>query len=429
MISMTPSSQPESDQSLRVAIVLAAIYPPPGIAAAKRIQAFAAGLRENGVDAIVVALAPKAQPVGTASRGVDNADVPYILATETRSPERSRIASFLRRPALLQRVLAAELEANPVDAVIVYGHWWFANRKVYQWCRAHNVPIVADCTEWWNAGWMNRYAYLDTLLFRKLLFSRSTGIIAISRIWEEFARRRGLPAIRIPSVLLPLPGKGDPSSGTPVKAAGPFVLTYIGVLHDRDLPFTMLAGVLEAVRRGVDVKLVIIGQRDVFRSSLECRTQVDATQELVDRVEFAGRVGEKELEHRLHESDAFVLLRNDDWESRACFPTRLPEFLLSKRPVITSAAGDVVLHLQHMRDAWLLPPGEDPGALAEAIHRLASDPALARRIGTAGNRLAREFFDATSHMRHLRRFLEQLVGMQVPVSSAPRSDASSQEIP
>jgi len=391
---------------MRVALVLAENYP-PGTAAARRVQAFAAGLQRGGTDVVVIGAPPKGVPAGQSRRGVDSVGVSYVLAGDVNFAHASHWKRFLRRPWVLQRVVADELEKAPVDLVLVYGHWWYLNQAVHRWCRRRGLPVVSDCTEWWRFSLETRYAYLDTLLFRRLLFPRVSGVVAISRVWEEHARRKAIPVVRVPAVLLP---GAEAEAPVPPLPPGPFVVTYVGVMYRRDLPLTLLAGLRAVVHRGVDVRLVVIGRTDLFSLAARCRALAMATPELAGRVEFTGRVSDEELKRRLAATHALVLMRADDWVSRACFPTRLPEFLLTGRPVITSAVGDVTLYLKQGHDAWLLAPGDQPDALADALATLANDPVLARKIGAAGRATALGAFTAESHMQRLQPFLQRLAG-------------------
>lgn len=67
-------------------------------------------------------------------------------------------------------------------------------------------------------------------------------------------------------------------------------------------------------------------------------------------------------------------------------PMKLYEYLACGRPVVATAAGQMAEVLTDGEDA-LLVPGRDPEALAEAVARLAMDPGLGRRIGSAGRAL------------------------------------------
>lgn len=73
------------------------------------------------------------------------------------------------------------------------------------------------------------------------------------------------------------------------------------------------------------------------------------------------------------------------------------------RPVVATRVGGIPEVVVDGETGLLVPP-EDPGALAAALRRLLADPALARRLGDAGRRRAREHFSA-------RRMAQQTAAM------------------
>lgn len=62
------------------------------------------------------------------------------------------------------------------------------------------------------------------------------------------------------------------------------------------------------------------------------------------------------------------------------------------RPVVASRVGGIPTFAVHGESALLVPPGDAP-ALADAVGRVLSDPALAGRLAAAGGRLVRERYD------------------------------------
>jgi glycosyltransferase involved in cell wall biosynthesis len=60
-------------------------------------------------------------------------------------------------------------------------------------------------------------------------------------------------------------------------------------------------------------------------------------------------------------------------------------------PVVASDIGGITDIVEHDTSGLLVPPG-DPAALAQALERLARDPALASRLGSAGEQRVRRAF-------------------------------------
>lgn len=105
----------------------------------------------------------------------------------------------------------------------------------------------------------------------------------------------------------------------------------------------------------------------------------------------------------------FIGVRNDIPQLLAasdilCFPSTVPHFA---RPVIEASAMGVAAIasdlggprelLRHGETGLLVPPSE-PAALADAIRRVISDPALRREMGRHGIAFARKLFDAEKNV-------------------------------
>lgn len=102
------------------------------------------------------------------------------------------------------------------------------------------------------------------------------------------------------------------------------------------------------------------------------------------RVRFVGRVDRADVPRLIAEHDLAV-----------CVPWYEPfgivpiEIMASGRPVVVSSVGGLVDSVVDGVTGLVVPP-RDPAALARAIARLAADPPLRRRLGTAGAARSRE---------------------------------------
>jgi glycosyltransferase involved in cell wall biosynthesis len=94
--------------------------------------------------------------------------------------------------------------------------------------------------------------------------------------------------------------------------------------------------------------------------------------------------------------DVFALMRRADAvvlpSRHEGHPLALLEALALGRPAIATAVGGVPEIIEDGRTGLLVPP-EDAGALASAIERLRSDPALRLRMGVAAAEVIRTHFD------------------------------------
>ncbi len=388
---------------MRVLYVMAGQY--GGASAGEnRVQKLSRGLGELGVEVRIVGLFGPARRAGEAGWMTDPVGIPYRLLFDPFHGTGEAWRTFFQARGRLRQAVAEELDCG-ADAAILYGNSWYIQGPIVPLCRERGRPCLIDLNEWYPLRVEWHPLYWDQQLLVRRIFPGVSGLVGITRLWEEHARRRGVPVVRIPPV-----GEAESPPPAPVgRGPGdPFTLTYVGPLAARDLPATLLEGVRRAAGAGAPIRLVVVGDVAGRPTGREARHRVAADPVLRDRVTFTGWVSDEQLRRRLAEADATVLLRDQNWETRACFPTRLPDYLLTGRPAILSEAGDVPLYFRHRRNAWLVPPGDRPGELAEAIGHLAAHPQEAADIGAAGRRTCLEEFSYRRHAKRLLEFIQAL---------------------
>lgn len=100
---------------------------------------------------------------------------------------------------------------------------------------------------------------------------------------------------------------------------------------------------------------------------------------------------------------------------REGFGLILIEAMACGRPVIAAALGGMAEVAFAGENGLLVPPG-DPEAIAAALARLLDDPALARRLGAAGQRIVRERFSVERQAAAVECLYDWLLGQKTPVS-------------
>jgi glycosyltransferase involved in cell wall biosynthesis len=320
-----------------------------------------------------------------------------VRSGSTRNPR--VLLDAMRLPGRLAHAATSACRDLGCDRAILYGHAWIGLHQVVAALSRAGIPMAADMNEWWLWDLKLATVVLDQAMFRRFCLPKIHAIVGISSFWEDYARRIGKQCILIPAMA------DDEFAELPPPSFHPFSLVYAGFLFRRDLPDTLLEGVKRAVARGSDVRLVTIGRMNLYAESRAAVRRIEADPALRARTRVTGWVERDEL-HRIYaQASAFVLLRNDDWEARVSFPTRVPEYLATGRPLITSRAGDIGRYLRDRCNACLLDPGDRPDQLADAIGRLSSDPASAQRLGASGQ-MAAAGFSYRLHGRRLREFMD-----------------------
>jgi glycosyltransferase involved in cell wall biosynthesis len=126
---------------------------------------------------------------------------------------------------------------------------------------------------------------------------------------------------------------------------------------------------------------------------------------LAGRVKMPGVTSLDNVWESYYQSDIFVLpcivAKNGD---RDGIPNVLVEALAAGCPVVTTTVSGIP-ELVRDNETGLAVPDKDPAALADAIRKLAADPALGRRLAEAGQKAVEKMFDLE---KNVRDFIEHM---------------------
>jgi glycosyltransferase involved in cell wall biosynthesis len=172
-------------------------------------------------------------------------------------------------------------------------------------------------------------------------------------------------------------------SGRDRSREGNFVFGFIGT-HKPAKGVSLLLEAFGRVRR--DVALRIWGHPDGANTAALRRQAAALPDEIGRRIEWMGGYRNAEiLRHVFNHVDALVV--PSTWLENS--PLVIHEAQQARVPVIASALGGMAEFVHDGVNGLLFPPG-DAQALADAMGRLASDPALASRLGERGYLYSRD---------------------------------------
>lgn len=171
-----------------------------------------------------------------------------------------------------------------------------------------------------------------------------------------------------------------------IAASGPVIGVGARLMEQKGIEF-LLRAMPALLARFPDLTLVVAGEGPLAESLKGLAADLG----VADHVRFAGvRLDLAEL---LHVFDVFVL--PSVWEG---LPMVILEALAAGCPVVASDVGGVGTAVEDGVNGALVPP-RDPNALAAAVARLLTSPALRARFGEAGRRVFRERFSASAMAR------------------------------
>jgi len=214
-------------------------------------------------------------------------------------------------------------------------------------------------------------------------FDVAAAIHCVSEAIADEATRFGADRERI-TVIRPAvdPGFFIPNE-TPASGSGSRLrIAMTGALIWRKGYEYALVGLRRALDLGVSAELVIAGD-----GPEEQRVQYTIEDlDLRDHVRLLGRQPVREVREHLLRSDVYLLSSLEEGISNAVL-----EAMSCGLPVITTACGGMAEAVEDGLEGFVVPV-RDPGAIADAIKRLAASGELRGRMGSAAReRIVREF--------------------------------------
>jgi glycosyltransferase involved in cell wall biosynthesis len=403
-------------------VIVGGFWFPTGTASAARVRNLAQGLVECGASVHVIAMVPQPRGGARAGRQQDGVTFEYAAPLQAASDgwrDAEHTVPRLRRGPLETarwfaglyastpracRSLGARLDAGACDLVVVYERSFLRMAPLARLARSRGVPVVLDVVE---ASEHLRRRRASPIYWDFVAGARATprlfdGVSAITTGLEALYRSRGCAhTLVVPSIERWISQAAAPAAGE-----GPFRLTYVGALQERDAPDLLLDAMKALHRRGAGVSLDLVGHYDGTARGAAARARCAADPDL-SAVRFLGSLGEAALPAQLAASDGLVLTRRASRAEELAFPTRLVEYLRHGRPVFVSDVGDVARYLVDGRDAVLL-DARDPERAAAAVAAIAARADRGASIGLAGREAGARAFDRRVHAARLLEFAASL---------------------
>jgi glycosyltransferase involved in cell wall biosynthesis len=228
--------------------------------------------------------------------------------------------------------------------------------------------------------------------------ARADHVIAVSeQIQAKLNHSHGVPADRvsvIPNGVEECFFATESEGAAPRAAAGPN-LVFAGNLASYQGIDVLLASFAKALQQRSDVRLTLISD-----------DRLDAYEQLATRLGVREHIdlisaGIEDLPHHLAEAGVLLNPRAEGDGS----PMKILNYMAAGRPIVSFAG--TARHLVDGQDALIVPNG-DTDAFADAILRLCSDHALARRLGEGAQRSARSEFSWTRTAERVERVYAKL---------------------
>lgn len=377
---------------------------PEGNSATNRIYTYAKGFTENNVNTYVIC---NRNDYLTDGNGVIDG-IQYF--NPVNQSERSssffkrnwyKAAKYLNTIRLIKRIH----KQDKITAILTDTHDSSTHLFSYYLSRRINAKLIVEKSEHpLRLFQKNALNKVQGLIKLKVESHFCDGILCISRFLVDFYKDHGLPQDKLfltPSTVDP--GRFTPTGEKPVPY--PYIGYFGGLTFSRDNIDVLIKAFVLISNKHPDVHLVVGG----FCTEEERKQLEDLILDLkisskVNLLEYLPRA---EITSYIMHSDILVMVRAKDLETQASFPSKLTEYLVTSKPVISVNVGEISDYLTDGVNSFLVEPGNYIG-LGEKIEYVLNNYELALEIAQRGKQLTNTIFNYNFQAKRMIGFINSL---------------------
>jgi colanic acid biosynthesis glycosyl transferase WcaI len=288
--------------------------------------------------------------------------------------------------------------------------WWLA--------RCHGVPFVFEVRDLWPESLAAVGVGRDTsLLHRSLakiagfLYRSCDRIVVVTPAFKEYLIQHW----RIPEEKIFVVENGvetglfnrhtpDPGIRRELDANEKFVASYIGTMGNAHGLETLLEAATRLREIAPNVLFLLVGE-----GAEKARMIALAHSRGLTNVRFVDQQPRERIPAYINASDVCLVLLKKTELFKTVLPTKMLEFMSCARPVILGVDGHA-RKVMKLANAGICIAPEDPGALADAVIRLAANPALCEALGRNGRQHVLRYFSRPDTAKTYLEVLQDLLG-------------------
>jgi glycosyltransferase involved in cell wall biosynthesis len=378
---------------------------PDGSAATNRVYYYAKGFIENGIDTHVISFVNRYDSPQDGK--LDNIKF-YTPFGQTKRSKYFFVRSWLKFIKYIKTFIVVR-DINKKDEITVFicylrvVHWQlfaFILAKIFR------STIILERNEHPLRGYQDTHFNLlkgkTKLYFDRFLFQ---GILCISRYLVEFYQGIGVN----PQSLFLVPSTIDPGRLN-ITSSSPFEFKYVGyfggLTFERDNIDNLIKAFVNISNIYPDIKLVLGG---FYKSEVQKEQLMDLiiNLELTSKVIVLNYMSRQDIINYVLNSYILVMVRKEGFESSASFPSKLPEYLATGKPVISVNVGEISEFISDGENAFLIEPG-NVDALTEKISFVIENYNLAKKVAEKGKELTNTTFNYNFQARRIINFVNSI---------------------
>ena len=368
---------------MSVLIIYSGKFPGPS-PGAKRIGYYQKGLEAEGIETLI-------QSVNLRGKGRIAYEIDKLLL-----PFRAMVAFFKVR--------------KQYKVLFIYGFNWLAYILLALVGKFSGTKVYLEMNEKLGSIYGNRITELGIVKLLHISFHRFSyrfldGFIVISSALETYLKPytdKGAQLIIVP-IIIDTERQG---LGIVAPVTHPYLL-HAGALSNRKDGIGEVMDAFAIASKNCNESLHMyftskIAPKDLWQKI----KQVIEDNNLQDRVHFLGDVAESDLLAYQKHCRMLIINKHVNEQNLHNFPTKLGEYLVLERPVITTGIGELGKYLKDGENAFIVPL-HNIQAMAEKIIYVLHHPKESAIVGSRGKETASLYFDYLVQGKRLANFFKE----------------------
>jgi len=224
------------------------------------------------------------------------------------------------------------IQVYDVDIILVYSTFSILLDPIINIANTNRVPVIADGGEFFSISIQNLINGVNYMQYTARLFTlkRLSGLSCCSSTQLKYSRINSIPSVFFPGFMPDIPLTNRKDSKTTIQLHVVSVCSF----HPRENLFYLIKAVLKAKSLGLPIRLTIVGKTSSnFIQKLTYHRLKNLIQQS-SAITVTDFVSDERLSVIMNSASIFVLLRKPSKETANTFPTRVPEYLAYKKPLI-----------------------------------------------------------------------------------------------
>jgi len=377
---------------------------PEGNSATNRIYTYAKGFTENNVNTYVIC---NRNDYLTDGNGVIDR-IQYFNPINQSERSNSffkrnwfKAAKYLNTIRLIKRIN----KQDKITAILIDTHESFTHLFSYYLARRIKAKLIVEKSEHpLRLFQKNTLKKVQGLIKQKIESHFCDGILCISQFLVDYYKHHGLPQGKLfltPSTVDP--GRFTQAGEKPVHY--PYIGYFGGLTFNRDNIDVLIKAFVLISNKHPDVYLVVGGFcTEDERKQLE---NLILDLKISSRVNLLEYLPRAEIVNYIMHSDILVMVRAKDLETQASFPSKLTEYLVTSKPVISVNVGEISDYLTDGVNSFLVEPGNCV-VLAEKLDYVLNNYKLALEIAQRGKQLTNTIFNYNFQAKRMIGYINSL---------------------